>query len=99
MSIDTPTLSLTLCQLDKCCIALLLSDCIQISFLFGRDAREPRASSMAISSLRKADQPSGFLRYGLLRFDVNSAARSIITVSTAIRINLNGVNWFISNSL
>ncbi|GFW83996.1 hypothetical protein TNCV_1661651 [Trichonephila clavipes] len=52
---------LTLCQLDKCCIALLLSDSTQISFPFGRDTREPRASSMAISSLRKTEQPSGFL--------------------------------------
>ncbi|GFS54612.1 hypothetical protein TNCV_2749131 [Trichonephila clavipes] len=35
----------------------------------------------------------------VLRFDVNSAARSLIIVSTAIRINLNSVNWYISNSL
>ncbi|GFW69856.1 hypothetical protein TNCV_1403091 [Trichonephila clavipes] len=29
----------------------------------------------------------------VLRFDVNSAARSKIIISTAIRISLNGVNW------
>ncbi|GFU80507.1 hypothetical protein TNCV_3840271 [Trichonephila clavipes] len=34
----------------------------------------------------------------VLQFDVNSAARLII-VSTAIRINLNGINWYIQFSL
>ncbi|GFT14383.1 hypothetical protein TNCV_4003741 [Trichonephila clavipes] len=34
----------------------------------------------------RLDFSSGFLSYGLLRFDVNCAARSIIIVSTAIRI-------------
>ncbi|GFX51057.1 hypothetical protein TNCV_2734081 [Trichonephila clavipes] len=42
VSIDTPTLCLTLCQLEKWCISLLLSDRIQISFPVGRDAREPK---------------------------------------------------------
>ncbi|GFW58176.1 hypothetical protein TNCV_2743201 [Trichonephila clavipes] len=47
----------------------------------------------------RLDFSSGFLRYGLLRFDVNSTARWVIIVSTAIRINLNSVNWYIPNSL
>ncbi|GFW07467.1 hypothetical protein TNCV_3916001 [Trichonephila clavipes] len=60
---NAPTSSLTIGQVLYC--TSTIRQYPQISFPFGKDAIEPRASSVAISSLRKTKQPSVFLRYGL----------------------------------
>ncbi|GFV40722.1 hypothetical protein TNCV_5055021 [Trichonephila clavipes] len=57
---SVPVLSLTLCQLAKCWMALLLSEKIQISYSCGSDSTEFTLSRIATCSERNTGQESGF---------------------------------------